>query len=134
MIKEIFRAIATRTGFVPGTTLHFGRRPQDAPDRCLLVAFNGGGATVFDLPDRMDVLVQILARAKDYHDAYADSMTAFDALHGVAAIALPVLVSGEAWEAQAIEAVNPPQYIGPDDKGRAEWSTNYIWRIKDASL
>jgi hypothetical protein len=133
MIKEIFRAIAARTGFVPGTTLHLGRRPQDAADRCVLVAFNAGGGVVFDLPDRMDVMVQILARAKDYNDAYADSMTAFNALHGVAAIALPVLVSGQAWVAMTIEAVNAPQFIGMDEKGRCEFSTNYIWRIKDCA-
>jgi hypothetical protein len=60
-------------------------------------------------------------------------MTAFNALHGVANIALPVLVSGQAWLAQTIEAVAVPQYIGPDEKGRHEWSTNYIWRVKDAS-
>ena len=133
MIKEIFRSIATRTGLVPGTTIYLGRRPQDAPDSCILVAFNGGGGAYFDLPDRQDIMVQILARAKDYNDAYADSMTAFNALHGVANVALPVLVSGEAWLAQTIEAVAAPQYIGPDEKGRHEWSTNFIWRVKDAS-
>lgn len=134
MIKELYRLIATRTAKTPGTDIFLGRRPQTAPDRCLLVAFNGGGGVYFELPDRQDLMVQILARAKDYNQAYEDATAAFDALHGLAAIALPVLVSGQAWEAQTIEAVNPPQYIGPDDDGRHEVSTNYVFRIKDALL
>lgn len=134
MIKEIYRLIATRTGKTAGTDIFLGRRPQTAPDRCSLVAFNGGGGVYFELPDRQDLMVQILSRSKDYNQAYADATAAFDALHGLAAITLPVLVSGQTWEAQTIEAVNPPQYIGPDDEGRHEVSTNYIFRIKDASL
>lgn len=133
MIKEIFQEIATRTGLTPGTTLQFGRRAQDAPIRCILVAFNAGGGTVFDLPDRRDVMVQLLARAEDYNDAYEDSKRAFEALHGLAGISLPLLVSGRRWEAMIIQAINPPQYLGPDPKGHHEWSTNYLWRMKDAS-
>ncbi len=131
MIKEIFETIAARTDFTPGDTIHLGRWPQGEPDRSVLVAFNGGGAVVFDLPDRQDVMVQILTRAKDYNTAYADAMTAFNVLHGAASIPLTVLTSAEEWEAQTIEAVNAPQYLGPDELNRHLWSTNYIWRIKD---
>lgn len=134
MTKEIFETIAARTGFVPGDTIHLGRWPQGEPDRCVLVAFNGGGNTVFDLPDRQDLMVQILTRAKDYNQAYADAMTCFNALHGAAAIDLVVLLSTDAWQAQTIEAINAPQYIGPDEQNRHEWSTNYIFRIKDKTL
>lgn len=133
MIREIASEIAARTGFTLGTDLIFGHRTPESPDRCVLVAFNAGGGVVFDLPDRQDVQVQILARSTSYKEAYDDSMIVFAALHGLAGISLPVLVTGEAWEAMTIEAMNPPQYIGQDEKGRFEFSTNYTWRIKDAA-
>lgn len=133
MIKEITQEIISRTGWVLGTRVHFGTRPQDAADRCALVAFNGGGAAEFDLPDRRDVMVQILTRSGDYQQAYDDAVAAYVALHGLAGVKLAVLVSGEAWEALVIEAVAAPQYIGEDAKRRHEWSTNYIWKVKDAS-
>lgn len=133
MIREITQEIATRTGFTLGTNLYFGVRPQTAPDRCVLVAFNGGGSSFFDLPDRRDQMVQVLARSKDYTQAYDDSVAVWNAIQGLSGISLPEIVTGEEWEAMTIEAVNPPQYIGPDDQGRHEFSTNYIWRVKDAS-
>lgn len=132
MTKEVFSAIAARTGFVMGVTLHLNWWPQTAPDRSLVVAFNGG-RTVAELPDRQDLFVQVLSRAKDPNDAYVDTMTAFTALHGKAGIAMPVLVSGQAWEAMMIEALTAPQYLGEDERGRHLWTTNYLWQMKDAS-
>jgi hypothetical protein len=131
MLREIANLVCTRAGFTLGTTAEFGHRKQESADRCILIAFNGGGATYFDLPDRIDQMVQILARAPKYMDAYDDSMAVFNAIHGLEVITLPVLVSGEVYEVQVIEAVNAPQYIGQDEKGRFMWSTNYIFRIHD---
>jgi len=133
MIKEIAQFVASKSGFTLGTTLQFGHREQDAPARCILVAFNAGGGTDFYLPDREDKMVQILARAESYVDAYEDAMIVYDAIHGTAGWTLTVITTGKEYEIIDIEAMNPPQYVGPDEKGRHEWSTNYIFRIKDAT-
>jgi len=130
VLKEIATWIATRCGFTMGTTLEFGHRKPTSADRCLLVAFNGGGATYFDLPARMDLMVQVLARSTSYMEAYNDSMTIFNSIHGKAVLQMTALVSGKNYEAQDIEAMNAPQYIGPDEKGRHEFSCNYIFRMK----
>lgn len=130
MLKEIATWLAARCGFTLGATMEFGHRKQTSADRCVLVAFNGGGATYPELPERIDQMVQILARSTSYMEAYEDSMTIFSSIHGRAALNMTVLVSGQLYEAQVIAAVNAPQYIGPDENGRHEWSTNYVWRMK----
>lgn len=136
MLKPIAQFIATKAGFTVGSTLQFGFWGPNAPERAVLVAFNAGGRVYFYQPGRADLQVQVLCRApKDnYLDAYADAKKIYDVLHGTisAAAALPIIVSGEAFIAETIEALAPPQYIGPDDQGRHLWSTNYTFRIKKA--
>lgn len=130
MLKEIATWIAAESGFTLGTTLQYGFRDQGAPDRCVLVAFNGGGATDEYASDRADQMVQILARATSYKEAYDDSRTVFDAIHGQKGITLQVLVSGKIYFVSSVHAMALPQYIGPDEKGRHEWSTNFVFRRK----
>lgn len=129
MLKEIASFIETQSGFTLGTTLWFGHRPLTAADRCILIAFNAGGPAYFEVPSRRDVAVQILTRAASYVQAYTDAMTVYDALHGQSGWTLSGITSGVSYEAQAIEAQALPQYIGPDEKGRHEFSTNYIFRV-----
>lgn len=130
MIKEIAQWIATETGFTLGAKLQFGHRDQGAPDRCVLVAFNSGGATDEYAEDRRDQMVQCLARAVSYIDAYDDSMVVYNKIHGRKGITLPVLVSGQTYFVASVHAMNAPQYIGPDEKGRHEWSINFVFRRK----
>ena len=131
LLQDIAQFIATRSGFVLGTSLQFGHREQAAPDRCVLVAFNGGGQSFWDLRDREDRMVQILARSASYAEAFEDSMTVYNAIRG-GIWSLPIVESGESYTA-FVEALAIPQYLGPDEKGRHEWSTNFIFRIKDAT-
>lgn len=130
MIQEIASFVATRTGLVLGTSLFYGYRPQDAPDHCATIAFNGGAAVMFDIPSRVDQMVQILTRAADYTDAYNDARLAFETLHGTAGWTLPVITSGNTYELYDVEAVEAPQYLGEDEKGLHEWSVNFLFRIR----
>lgn len=134
MLKAICQFIENKTSFVKGTTLQVGWRPSSAPDRCNLVAESGGGGTIFDLPDRVDKMIQVLSRATTYFDARDDAQEIYDVLHGAAGWELPEVVVGEKYQAMVIEAVSVPQYLGTDEgggKGRHEFSTNYIFRIRD---
>ena len=134
MIQEIAKFIETRTSFVIGTTLRVGRRTQNSPDRCQVVLESAGGGVYFDLPDRGDVLIQVISRATTQMNARDDAWEIYKAIHGTAGWTLPVITSGVIYEAMTIEAVATPQYIGEDEKRRHEFSTNYVWQIKNAIL
>lgn len=126
-----FTVGAIVTSLVMGDTLQVGWRPLTAPDRCNLVAESGGGSTIFDLPDRADKMIQVLSRATTYFDARDDAQKIYDILHGAAGWALPEVVAGDKYQAMVIEALAIPQYLGIDEKERHEFSTNYIFRIRD---
>jgi len=133
VIKEIALFIASKTSFVIGLTLQVAHRTQDAPDRCSVVLETAGGTVYFDLPDRVDKMIQIISRAKNYMDARDDAQEIFAALHdgtgGWTLTAVPPAVQD--YEALTITPLADPQYIGQDEKKRFEFSCNYNWRIQN---
>lgn len=134
MFKEICIFIQAQTSFgVP--YIQTGHRAQSAPDRCALISEAGGGETFPDLPDMADPIIQIVTRAKTYFEARADAMVFYNALHGEAGWNLPHAGggSGPDYLAMTIDAIAVPQYIGQDSNGRFEFSTNYIFRMEEAS-
>lgn len=132
MIKEIAAFIARKTSLVVGTTLQVGHRTQNAPDQCSAVLEAAGGGLYFDLPDRNDKNIQVLSRANSYFRARTEAREVFAAIHGTAGWTLTAVPPAtQNYEAQTIEALADPQYIGQDDKGRYEFSTNYIFRIQN---
>lgn len=138
MLKEIAEFIEDHTTLIVGTTLQVGHReqsggPGSGPDDCVLIQESGASGVIFDLPDRVDYVVQILSRATTYFQAEALAREVFDALHGTAGWTAPVLISAKQYEIQVIEALNHPQYIGQDASGRYEFSFSLIFKIKDAT-
>lgn len=132
MIKEVAAFIASKTTFVVGSTLQVGHRTQDAPDQCNVVLESAGGGLHFDLSDRVDKMIQIISRAKTYFKARDDAWEIFNVLHGASGWTLSAVApASQDYEAMVIEALADPQSIGQDDKGRFEFSTNYIFRIKN---
>jgi len=142
MLKEFCEFIEDKTSFEVGTTLQVGYRPQDAPDRCNVVIESVGGSVYFDKPDRADQVFQIISRSTrgklaNMFDARDDAWEIFNALTAN----LPGLLKSSGWTlpvvdkayiAMIIEAVATPAYIGTDEQGRFEYSTNYIVKIRDA--
>ena len=136
--KEICQFISDQTGFTMqaggGGILQPGVRRQNAPERCVLVAESGGGETNYYCPDQINMMIQVLTRARTYMQSRADSWTVFSALHGEAGWNMNRLEgSGDDYIAMTIEALNAPQYIGQDENGLFEFSTNYIFRCEVAS-
>ena len=133
MIKEIAKFIELKTSFVINVNLLIGHRPQDAIDRCSVILETAGGGVYFDLPDRVDKSIQILSRGnpKYYFQARDDAWAIFNVLHGTAGWDLPIIIAGIEYEAQVIEANSDPQYIGQDEKLRYEFSTNYVFKIRN---
>jgi hypothetical protein len=134
MFQEIVTFIEGKTPFALGTTLQAGHRLATAPNRCVLIAESAGGATVPELPDRADFLIQAISRAKTYFAARDDAWTVYTALHGTAAWNMPnISGSGADYIAWTVDAIAIPQYIGQDVDGRFEFSVNFIFRMAQAS-
>jgi hypothetical protein len=133
LVKELTTYIKSLLGtsWVIGTNIFAGFVPSTVDADCLIVIESGGTAD-FYLPDRMEKTVQILSRAEDYHDAMANAMAAYNALHGMAGAALPVLVAGEAYFVNTIAAIASPQSLGQDENGLFNISTNFVFKLQAA--
>jgi hypothetical protein len=133
MFKEICTLVADLTPFVIGADLQCGHYAQDAPARCVLLS-EGGGGTEFDCPDMADLAIQAISRAETYHEARADAMTVFRALHGTSGWNLPRIDGvGPDYLVMDVEALNPPQYLDEDDNRRHLFSVNFIFRMEEGS-
>ncbi len=133
MLVEVGNCIELMTGgaFVLGNNLLIGWRPDDSPDRVAVALESAGGGVHPDLPDRVDLHVQIITRSYDYHEARDDAYAIFRAIHGKCCDALPI-ESGANYKNEIIDALAAPQSIGQDETGRFEFSTNYVWFFKEA--
>lgn len=136
MIQEITEFIENQAGLTRDTDLFAGHRPQGATDNCDTVIESTGGTVFFDLPERADIVIQVLSRGDTYFTARKRAYAIYDVIFrnyedtGSAGWTLPIVTVGEEYEAMVIEPLAPPQYIGQDEKSRFEFSTNYIFRIK----
>jgi hypothetical protein len=135
MFQEICKFIATRTGFVIGSSLQAGHRRQGAPDRSILVAETGGG----DVPniyarDMMFPNIQIISRSMTYFEARDDIWIVYDALTTPSGWNLPN-IHGVApdYHAMTITPLAVPQYLGEDENRRHEFSVNFIFRMEQAT-
>ena len=136
MIKEITDFIASKAGLTRDTDLLAGHRLDEAPDACDVVLESSGGSVFFDLPERIDPVIQVISRDTTYFTARTRAYVIYDAIYrdhiyGSAGWAIgPIIAGGDEYEIMTIEPLAPPQYIGQDDKARFEFSTNYLMRIK----
>lgn len=134
MLKKIATLISTLTGWTIGTNLQVGFRTQGAPERCRLVSEIGGGESNYYIPDSMNLSIQIVTRGKSYGAARDDAWHGFWALQGTAGWNMPGLESGDPDHiAEVVEALAVPQYIGQDANGLFEFSTNYIFKVREGS-
>jgi len=132
MLKEITTWLVGKVGGLTiGTNVQVGFRAQDAPVRCHTILESGGALPVFELTDRVDPMLQVVSRAADYVTARDDAYAIFDAINGTAGWKIAAVApSTTVYEAQVIEALAAPQYIGQDEKGAFEFSTNYQFKMK----
>lgn len=142
MIIEIAEFIAVESGFVRGTTIQVAHRTPDSPDRCSVVLESVGGPVHYDLPDRIDMMIQVISRAVTYMDARADSYEIYKSLFPDLSVARNVPIGSmpitavaprvQNYIAMSITPLAAPQYIGQDEKKRYEFSCNYIFRMQNA--
>lgn len=140
MIYEISQFIEDHVASLTiGTNFFVGHRPiktaagAAVPKRHVLLLENGGSGLEPDWPDYVEKSVQVWNEAGSFGQARADAYEVYNFLHVTAsksAWALPVLTSGERYQANSIEAINAPQPVeNPGEDKVFKFSTNYIFRI-----
>lgn len=132
MIKQIYTYVTDNVTFTTGTGKYAGWRPLNAPDNCITILETGGGNPDYYQKDYVEKLVQVLARGVSYFTARGLAYQVYDFLHGKTGILTP-MVDSKRYYINTIQALNVPQSIGQDDKGRFELSTNFLLKIQDAT-
>jgi hypothetical protein len=133
MLKELSVWLVARVNalnpppdLVIGGNLQVGFRALDAPVRCHTLIDNGGPAD-FDLPYRRDMMLQVYTRGETIVQAREDAWAIYTAIHGTSGWTIGPLVSlGPTYKLWSIGALAKPQYIGQDESGAFEISTNYL--------
>jgi len=80
VIKEVTTFIETRASLTRDTDLFAGHRPQGITVDCDVVLESAGGTSFFELPERTDVVFQVLSRAKTYMTARARAWAIYNAI------------------------------------------------------
>ncbi len=162
-ITDFIAAQSVALGFTQtwtrGTNLFAGHVPVKnalgvaIPIRYLAVLETAGGAVLSNVggvitatppsapadtdtywPKYIEKAVQLLNRAKSYFVAHDDAEELYEALHNTAGWNLPVVAGGPNYLAITIDAYGPPAPIeNPGASGRYIFSTNYTWKIEEAS-
>jgi hypothetical protein len=127
-IRDRVNALGTVPVLVLGTNVQVGFRAQDAPIRCHTLLDSGGPAD-FDLPYRTDMMLQVMTRAGkyEYQEARDDAWAIYSAIEGTSGWTIGPLVSGgRRYKIWSVSALAKPQYLGMDEKGYPEFSTNFL--------
>jgi len=131
MLKEFVQYLATALSKTIGDDLVAGATFPKSPKRCTVVMERGGEPN-FYLADAGTVNIQILNRAEYYFDAREDAFLYFALLHASAGIKLSAVLPGtQDYYCNVIEASVRPQFIGYDENGLDQFSTNYVIRIRE---
>lgn len=135
MIKEISTFIVARAGGLTiGVDLLVGHRTQGSPVACDVVLETAGSELDRDNPDFVFKHIQVISRGETYFTARDRAWHIFKALHVGDSWNLPIVDSAAPpYLAMVIYAESDPTYIGQDEKGSFEFSTNYVFMTEEAS-
>lgn len=131
MLKEISTIIQNAAiGFTQGTNMFTGFETEAAPDEATLLREFGGVPNEY-LADRIDPFrLQIICRSFDYWVARANAYKIYNYLNLRSNVTIvSVDTPAVTYLINHIEAVDAPQPIGMDVKGRFEFSTNFHFRV-----
>jgi len=123
LLREVTTWVSTGTGWVIGTELFAGKFPPEEQDEAVVILESGGPPEQILIDRRVGrYMFQVLCRGSTYFSVRDNAVAAMTYLHELAQ-----QVIGE-WEVLTSEAITQPQFIGYDERGRVEFSTNYELR------
>ncbi len=128
-IRELAEFIEDQSTLVVGTDLYTGIFPQDAADTASAIRPTGGPEEFF--VNIRHATHQVISRARYWKDAEDEAFKVYDVLHKARGFTLPVVESGPTYILETGRAIAQPQFIGHDDKGRLEFSTNYLLTVQE---
>lgn len=126
MIKELADHIAENIPgdeLTLGDNLHVGWRTEYAPDKCTTMQERVSALIDDSLPQQRQRAIQILTRAKGYHEAREECLRIVEFIRSLSGVSL----SG--WRIYTVSGVEP-QYLGSDKNGRHEFSANLVLRTR----
>ncbi len=103
-----------------------GNYPSTAPDECILVKATGGLPPSKEVPIRQPT-IQVLSRASHSPEAEANLRAIYTLFHGEDNAKHNYIIGS--YYVYVSHAIQEPGDIGPDAKGRAEWSCNFYFKI-----
>ena len=161
MIKEIAEFIenlALGPPWAIGANFFAGHVPLknqaglDIPNRYLAVLENAGGTKLENVggvvtatppsavgdttywPEYVEKAVQLLNRARSYFVARTDAYALYNVLRETAGWTLPIVAGGPQYLVCVIDPYGPPAPVeNPGERGLYIFSTNYTWKIEEAS-
>jgi hypothetical protein len=108
-----------------------GHTPQSAPPKHITILETAGGDVEGQLPYLADFHIQIISRAETHFEARDLIWEVYKALHGCQCDSILYEESAGAGESfVTIDATTTPMSIGQDDKGRFQFSCNFIWSYR----
>jgi hypothetical protein len=123
LLKALTEWLADGAGLALGTGLHAGTRPATAPDLCTVVLERGLERVDPKDERNREKPVQLLTRGPSYFTARDEAQRIADFINTRQNRMGVTVIPG--WFIKSIEP-GSPQYLGQDDKGRHEFSTNVV--------
>jgi len=128
--RTIVEWIESEASLTLGTNLFADFIPQDAPDAYYLLLDQAGGDTLFDLPDRSDMKINLICAAPEAYDARTNAQNIYDILHRRIDQDTPV-VNTEDYTVMICNAESTPQYSGLDFRRNHSFLIPFIFRVRE---
>jgi hypothetical protein len=134
MMKSFCRWLVTQFSDLDiGVNLHAGMTPQGAPNLCTTVLERVSGQVDKYNRNLITKRYQFLTRGTDYFTAEAEARRIFEAVVNMRWQDLaPYAESGEDQYVIDTTDGNEPAYLGEDEKGRIQFSSNITLRVDRA--
>jgi hypothetical protein len=123
LLTDITTYIDSNTSLTAGTNLFIGTLPANV-DNCVGI-FQSGGVEPTTYLDVIKPTIQVLVRNTNYETAQQLAYQIYDLLHQLYKITMG------STEIYTVFALQEPTDIGEDETGRAVFTGNYVFEIKN---
>jgi hypothetical protein len=131
MLQQVVSYIQSQTSLTLGVDLFAGDANLINVDH-VTIYDSPGTAPDFDLPDRIDAMIQIIAHYENYIEARDKANEIANLFHGNCGITLPIVSSGETQlQVSTGQILNGPYSLGYDSQQKCMVSINLLLVIQN---